>query len=96
MKYSVKSSTYTLLMASLLIFPASSVIADQSNNDAVHQLNSHWDKVVGETNPDHRQKLMRDHEEMMDKYTSNASHDSHHVDMMNTIDLHKSMMGLMK
>ncbi len=94
MKYLLKSNMRTMFVA--CIFAISPAIADSSNADAVNVLNSHWNKVVNESDAQKRQQLLQSHEQMMKEYASQTSHDSHHVNIMNTIDFHKSMMGLMQ
>lgn len=75
----------------------------------IERMQSHWEQVIQESDPQKRQELLREHEQMMvqaagsesgqtPRQSSPSAHgmDSSHVDMMNTVDMHRHMMDMMR
>lgn len=73
----------------------------------MERMQQHWQQVIQETDPQKRQALMREHEEIMsqavgpqgDQGAMGADHmgmGSGRLDMMNTVDMHRHMMDMMR
>lgn len=114
MKSNLVYSIRALVAAGLLVTASlGHVVAAEQNdlNDSqwIERMQSHWEKVVKEDDPQKRQELLREHEQMMvqaagsesgqtPRQSSPSAHgmDSSHVDMMNTVDMHRHMMDMMR
>lgn len=77
----------------------------------MERMQSHWQQVIHETDAQKRRELMREHEQIMaqaegsvdsEARTSAASGAGHmgmdgsHVDMMNTVEMHRHMIDMMR
>lgn len=79
------------------------------NSQWMERMQTHWQEVIKETDPQKRQELMREHEQIMAEAagdsgahmgsrgdTGHMDMDSAHVDMMNTVDMHQHMIDMMR
>ena len=87
------------LSCSLLI--ASPVIAGNKGN-SVEKMQQHWEMITSEKDVNKRSKLIEEHKVMMDEIDkANSGHHMNnmsgdHMDMNNTMDMHRSMIQIME
>ena len=73
----------------------------------MERMQTHWQQVIQETDSEKRQVLMREHEQIMsealgpesDRGAMGADHmgmNGAHMDMTNTVDMHRHMMDMMR
>ena len=78
-----------------------------SDSEWMERMQKHWEQVIQETDPQKRRVLMSEHEQIMseavgpesDRDATGADHmnmNGEHMDMMNTVDMHRHMMDMMR
>ncbi len=67
------------------------------------RMQRHWQQVITADDPAKRKELLRRHEELMDKAAAEGDmgpghmeQDGHHMDLMNSIDMHRDMMDMIR
>lgn len=99
------------VLAGLSLVAAPAVSAQQteaSGEQWMERMQSHWQKVISETDTQKRTALMREHEQLMSEAMESERGDSGtgghhgmdmgsgHVHMMNTVDMHRRMLDMMR
>lgn len=102
------------LMAASALFAVSgaghALAAEQpgiSDAQWMERMQKHWQQVIQETDPQKRQALMREHEQIMSQAVgpqgeggamdgNQMGMNGVHRDMMNTVDMHRHMMDMMR
>lgn len=97
-----KTRTRTSL-AALLALPllAGAAGADGKAEQTVEDLERHWQMTMSEPDAAKQQALLKQHEKMMEQARGMMTHRDMHAeseqrDLENTIELHRSMMDMMR
>ncbi len=92
----------TLLVA-VLVAPLSigSASADSGAGEAVEKMEHHWQALITEPDAAKRQAMMMEHEKMMEQAQGMMMHRDMHTpaeqaDLQHTIEMHRSMMDMMR
>ena len=106
MKLARKISNGTLLAAVAFTAVAAQ---DQSVTDEqwIARMQQHWERVITEEDPAQRRELLREHEELMTQAADERgmggmsgmgdhTRAGEHTDLMNSIDMHRHMMDMMR
>ena len=78
------------------------LIAGNKDNNQVKKMEQHWEMVISEKDKNKRMKMIEEHKTMMNKIEkSNGGHhmdnmSGGHMDMNNTMDMHRSMIKIME
>ena len=105
-------SPMAAIMATIFVVNMAIAGQGDSEEKALHQMEDHWQMVTGEKDPTKRRQLIQEHRKLMDQMgrehgmmgkgrMGGSSHmgmsgNGHHHDVMNTIDMHNSMMDMME
>ena len=90
----------TCISLSCILAIASPSFAGNKEKNQVQKMQEHWEMIISEKNKNKRAKMINDHKDIMNQMEkSNAGHhmsgmSGHH--MNNTIDMHRSMINIMK
>lgn len=69
--------------------------SEDTSKQNMMRMDQHWQKLIGEGDPNKRKQMMTEHRRMMEEIRNKKGiNQGHH--MFNVLDMHESMMGMMK
>ena len=98
----MKKNNFLRVMILTGIVSISATAIAESDDMKVMNMEQHWQQLINEKDQKRRQEMLMEHRHMMGEMDKEVAGrgmgmgKGHHHNMMNTVDMHRSMMDMME